>query len=163
MEITIRRTEPSDVDAFIEMFSKPRVIWGSLQVPYPSVENWRRRLEPQDGFYSLVACVEGKVVGTISLRTFPQNPRRKHAASLGIMVHDDWQGKGVGAALMQAAVDLADNWLNLTRIELEVFTDNAPALRLYKKFGFLIEGTLKQYAYRDAMYVDTYVMARIRT
>jgi hypothetical protein len=40
-------------------------------------------------------------------------------------VHDDWQGKGVGAALMEAALDLADNWLNLTQVELNVYTDNA--------------------------------------
>lgn len=45
---------------------------------------------------------------------------------------------------MEAAVDLADKWLNLTRFELEVYTDNASAIRLYKKFGFTIEGTLAQ-------------------
>jgi putative acetyltransferase len=56
-------------------------------------------------------------------------------------VRDDWQGKGVGTALMQEAVNLADKWLNLTRLELEVHTDNEPAIRLYKKFGFNIEGT----------------------
>jgi L-phenylalanine/L-methionine N-acetyltransferase len=43
---------------------------------------------------------------------------------------------------MQATVDLADKWLNLTRLELEVYTDNEPAIRLYKKFGFAVEGTL---------------------
>ena len=43
-------------------------------------------------------------------------------------VRDDWQGRGVGTALMEAALDLADNWLNLTRIELEVYTDNAAAI-----------------------------------
>ena len=54
-------------------------------------------------------------------------------------VRDDWQRKGVGTALMQAAVDLADKWLNLERLELEVYTDNVPAIRLYEKFGFTIE------------------------
>ena len=49
---------------------------------------------------------------------------------------------------MQAALDLADNWLNLTRLELEVYTDNEAAIQLYKKFGFTIEGTLAQYAFR---------------
>jgi putative acetyltransferase len=63
---------------------------------------------------------------------------------------------------MQAAIDLADNWINLTRLELEVYTDNEPAIRLYKKFGFTIEGTLLGFAYRDGQYVDTYMMARLR-
>jgi putative acetyltransferase len=43
-------------------------------------------------------------------------------------VRDDWQGKGVGTALMEAALDLADNWLNLTRIELTVYVDNAAGI-----------------------------------
>jgi putative acetyltransferase len=81
---------------------------------------------------------------------------------LGMAVRDDWQGKGVGTALMQAAIDLADKWLNLSRLELEVYTDNEPAVRLYQKFGFEIEGTAIQYAFRDGQYVDLYLMARLR-
>ena len=77
-------------------------------------------------------------------------------------VRDDWQGKGVGTALMQAAVDLADKWLNLTRFELEVYTDNAAAIQLYKKFGFTVEGTLAQFSFRDGQYIDSYLMARLR-
>ena len=61
-----------------------------------------------------------------------------------------------------AAVDLADNWLNYTRLELTVYTDNAAALALYRKFGFEIEGTLKAYAFRDGRFIDAYTMARLR-
>jgi putative acetyltransferase len=43
-----------------------------------------------------------------------------------------------------------------------VYTDNEPALRLYKKFGFVIEGTLVRFAYRAGQYVDVYVMARLK-
>ena len=63
---------------------------------------------------------------------------------------------------MQAAVDLADKWLNLSRLELEVYTDNEPAVRLYKKFGFSVEGTLRRYALRAGRFVDAYMMARLR-
>jgi putative acetyltransferase len=63
---------------------------------------------------------------------------------------------------MQAGIDLADNWLNLRRLELEVFVDNEPAIQLYKKFGFTIEGTLVEFAFRDGRYVDTFTMARLR-
>ena len=79
-----------------------------------------------------------------------------------MMVRDDWQGKGVGAAIMQAVIDLADKWLNLTRIELTVFTDNESAIALYRKFGFEIEGTLRKCAFCDGKFLDAYAMARVK-
>ena len=163
-EITIRHAEPGDAEAIAKINSGPRAIWGTFQLPYPSVEFWRNRLSNRpDGLYHLVACVEDEVVGTLGLHTFPANPRRRHAAGIGMSVRDDWQGKGVGTALMRAATNLADNWLGLTRLELEVYTDNAPALALYRKFGFEVEGTHRRYAFRDGEYVDAYMMARLKT
>jgi putative acetyltransferase len=85
-----------------------------------------------------------------------------HVGHLGMGVHDDFQDRGIGTALMEAAMDLADNWLNLKRLELHVYTDNARAIRLYEKFGFEIEGTHRALAFRDGEYVDAYSMARIR-
>jgi putative acetyltransferase len=163
MPITIRRAEPGDYESVYKIFSGPKVTRGTLQVPYPSAEVWRKRLaEPPEGLYLLVACIDQEVVGQIGVHTFPDRPRRRHVGQLGMAVRDDWQGKGVGTALMQAAIDLADKWLNLSRLELEVYTDNEPAVRLYQKFGFEIEGTAIQYAFRDGQYVDLYLMARLR-
>jgi putative acetyltransferase len=164
MTITIRRTEPNDYEAVQHILASPKVVWGTLQLPFPSVEQWRKRLaEPPEGLFSLVACVENnEVIGQLGLHTFPNRPRRRHVGQIGMAVRDDWQRKGVGTALMQAAIDLADKWLNLTRLELEVFVDNAPAIQLYEKCGFKIEGTLVDFAFRDGQYVDTYIMARLR-
>jgi L-phenylalanine/L-methionine N-acetyltransferase len=163
MTIIIRRAEPTDYQAVYKIFCGPRATWGTLQMPYPSAEVWRKKLaEPPEGLYSLVACVDDEVVGQSGLHTLPNQPRRRHVGQLGMAVRDDWQGKGVGTALMQALVDLADNWLNLLRLELEVYTDNEPAVRLYTKFGFKIEGTAVRHAFRDGRYVDSYLMARLR-
>ncbi|MBE0683254.1 MAG: GNAT family N-acetyltransferase [Anaerolineales bacterium] len=160
---TIRRAEPSDAEAMRQIFSSPNAIRGTLQLPYPSTENWRKRLaEPVDGSFNLLACAENEVVGQLGLFTFPNHPRRRHVGQIGMAVRDDWQGKGAGSALMQAAIDLADKWLNLSRLELEVYTDNEPAISLYKKFGFVTEGTLQRFAYRDGQFVDVYAMARLR-
>jgi putative acetyltransferase len=161
--IEIRRIEPDDYSALREICAQPKVVWGTLQVPFPSLEIWKQRLAAQrDNFYGLVACVDGKVVGSASLAASASSPRRRHAAEIGMSVHDAWQGRGIGSALLEAIVGLADGWLNLTRIELTVYTDNAAAIRLYERFGFAVEGTLRRYAFRDGEFVDAYVMARLR-
>ena len=163
INFTVRRAEPDDYKSMHQVWAGPKAIWGTLQLPFPSAELWRKRLaEPPEGTFNLVACAENEIIGQLGLYTFPNHPRRRHAGQIGMAVRDDWQGKGAGTALMQAAVDLADKWLNLTRLELDVYTDNESAIRLYKKFGFVIEGTLVNYAYRDGQFVDTYTMARLR-
>ncbi len=162
MEIIIRRATPDDAEEIARIFDTPRALRGTLQVPYTSVEFRRRRLsETDDTIHPLAAVVDGVVVGQLTLHTTTR-PRRKHAAGLGMAVRDDMQGRGVGTALMQACVDLADNWLNVHRLELEVFVDNEPAIRLYHKFGFVTEGRLVDYGFRDGEYVDVFVMGRLR-
>lgn len=162
MNIIIRRAEPDDYEALYKIYSCPRVIWGTLQLPFPSKEVWHKRLaENESGKFSLVALVEAELVGYLGLKTDPTRPRRRHAGGIGMAVHDDFRGRGVGTALLLAAVDLADNWLNLLRLELTVFTDNEPAVRLYKKCGFEIEGTLRRHSFRAGEYVDVFSMARL--
>ncbi len=159
----IRRAEPGDYEAASRIFSGPKAVWGTLQLPFPSADAWRKRLtEPPEGIFNLLACAGNEVAGQLGLHTFPSNPRRRHVGQIGMAVRDDWQGKGAGNALMQAVVELADKWLNLLRLELEVYTDNEPAIRLYQKHGFAIEGTLLRFAFRDGEYVDAFTMARLR-
>jgi putative acetyltransferase len=163
-KIEIRRSEPDDYRAIHEIHAQPNAIWGTLQVPFPSVEAWRKRLaEPPENQFGLLACVDGKAVGNLGLFVRDRSPRRRHVGDLGIAVHDEWQGRGIGAALMKAGVDLADRWLNLIRLELTVYTDNVRAIALYEKFGFEIEGTLRRFAFRDGTYIDAHSMARLRT
>ena len=163
MDIQIRRLEPGDYEAVQKLFTGSKAMQGTLQLPYPSIESWRKRLaEPTEGLYDLVACIGDELVGQLGLHIFHTISRRRHAGQVGMAVRDDWQGKGVGTALMQAAVDIADNWLNLRRLELQVYIDNEPAVHLYQKFGFEIEGTLADFAFRDGQYVDAYMMARVR-
>ena len=163
IDIRIRRSEPDDYRAIQAVYSQPNVIRGTLQTPFPSLESWKKKLaEPPEGLTALVAEVDSEVVGTLVLAVLPRSPRRRHVGMLAIAVHDAWQGRGIGTALLGAAVDLADRWLNLTRLELTVYTDNEPAIRLYEKFGFKVEGTLSNYAFRDGEYSDVLALARVR-
>jgi len=64
--------------------------------------------------------------------------------------------------LMLEAINQADNWLNLVRLELEVHADNLAAISLYKHVGFEIEGTKKLSAFKSGKYLDVHMMSRIR-
>jgi putative acetyltransferase len=77
-------------------------------------------------------------------------------------VHPDFWGQGIGSRLMEAALDLADNWLDLKRVELDVNTDNPGGFQLYEKFDFAIEGVKRYHTYGDSRWGDSYFMARIR-
>ena len=162
MNLVIRHSEPSDAEALHRVFTSPRAVWGTLQLPYSSVEVYRKRIaERPEGMYQLVALADGELAGAAGLHTVA-NMRLRHTASIGMAVRDDWQGKGVGSALMREILSLADNWLNLKRVELEVYTDNPAAIALYTKFGFEHEGTKRAFAFRDGQYVDAHMMARVR-
>jgi len=161
-EMRIRAREERDLAAITALFACPGVIWGTLQLPFRSEDERREQFEHrQPGTHLLVAEVDGRVVGQLGLQA-QQHPRRRHCGGIGMAVHDDFIGRGVGSALLAAALDLADRWLALRRIELDVYIDNPAAIALYEKFGFALEGTLHDFAFRDGTYVDAYLMARVR-
>lgn len=160
-KIEVRAAELSDVEALTRIYASRNAYAQTLQLPLQSTEVWRKRLATNDDTHiTLVATVAGEVVGNLGLTRFTR-PRRAHAGELGMGVRDDRQGKGVGSALLTAALDLADNWLGLRRIELTVHADNEPAIALYRKFGFELEGTHRAYAIRNGAYVDSLSMARL--
>jgi len=161
IKIAVRAAEIADFEALARLYADRNAYSQTLQLPFPSPELWRKRLaEQSDNHHTLVATVAGEVVGNLGLTRLTR-ARRAHVGELGMGVRDRWQGKGVGSALMRAALDLADNWLGLRRLELMVHVDNERAIALYRKFGFEIEGTHRAYSIRDGRYVDSLSMARI--
>ena len=164
MSILVRRAGLQDAAAFARIMGDPAVFPGLMQMPYTNEDIWRARLTeltaPGKADLMLVAERDGAVVGTAGLHPAGASVRRRHALMLGMSVASDAQGQGVGSALMAALCDYADNWVASLRLELNVYTDNTPALALYRKFGFEIEGTHRGYAMRDGQYVDSYSMAR---
>jgi len=164
MTINVRRTQLKDAAAMARIHGDPGVYPGLMQLPFTSEDLWQHRLGEMlaPGKQDVMLCAEldGEVVGAAGLHPAHASLRRRHAWVLGIAVLPHAQGRGVGSALMQALCDYADRWAAALRLELNVYTDNAAAIALYRKFGFVIEGTYKGYAMRDGRYVDTHAMAR---
>ncbi len=104
-----------------------------------------------------VAVADGKVVGwcDVALRA---RPTQQHSGILGMGVISEYRGKGIGRALMQAALAAART-RGIRRIELTVRVDNEPAKRLYESFGFVTEGLCKRHLCLDGQFIDSWLMA----
>ena len=160
--ISLERFNESHLEGVAALYNETAVTRQVLQMPYQSVEVWRSRIEAgNERALKLVALHQGAVIGHLGLEQYSR-VRRSHAGSFGMGVASAWQGKGVGSRLLSAALDIADNWMNLQRVELSVYADNEAAIGLYRKFGFETEGLFRDYAVRDGVLVDTLSMARLR-
>ena len=165
MDLLIRRARLTDAAAMARHMSDPAVFGGLLQMPYPSEEAWAKRLAEglaaTNADVLLVAERDGELIGAAGLHGVSGHVRRRHAMSLGLHVAPQAQRQGVGSALMAALCDYADRWAGVLRLELLVYADNETAIRLYRKFGFELEGRLRAHALRDGVYVDSLAMARL--
>lgn len=159
--LVLRAVRIEDAEGLNDLSNLPGSMSGTLGLPFKSLATTRRQIEsaPDDNMH-IAALLDGRIVGTAGLERFHR--RRRHVANLGMAVHDDFTGRGIGTALLAALVDAADNWLQIRRLELHVYVDNAPAIALYRKFGFEVEGTHRDYAFRNGCYVDVLAMARVR-
>lgn len=155
----VKIEDAADINRMRTMDGVRENILGMPSERISDAEEFIRTLTSSD--HMLVAELNNSVVGCAGL-SVSSKPRMCHMGGVGIMVHTDYQKQGIGKALMTAILDIADNWLNLKRVELCVFIENVAAIALYRKLGFVVEGTKKYAAIRNGMYADEYIMARYR-
>lgn len=165
MNFIIRPIRNADAPQLNAIRRQAGVLPNTLGIPSERLERSERfvtNVSDWDHMFVAVSAEDDNLVlGVAGLHIAP-NPRLRHSGSIGLSVHEDYQGKGIGKALMAAIVDLADNWLMLKRTELGVLAGNDRALSLYKQFGFEVEGVKKASAIRRGEYVDETIMGRIR-
>jgi len=102
---------------------------------------------------SMVAVAGGRIIGGIHLEV-----SRHGFAEIGMNVERDWRGRGVGTALMRAAIDWARSQ-GLHKLCLEVYPHNAAGVALYAKCGFVEEGRrIHQYRRANGELWDSIVM-----
>lgn len=164
----IRAVEPGDAAGLTALLGDEAVYPNLLQTPYTPVSVRQERLAKHDMVnLSIVAVVPDaqsggeRLIASAGLYQATPLLRRSHVRGLGISIVPDWQGKGVGDALMREMLNWADNWANVLRIELEVFPDNHRAIALYEKFGFEKEGQKRCDSFRNGEFANSIFMARL--
>ena len=163
MSFDVRRARPGDAAALVELAeavaSEPEG-WLVTEGAWRSVGEERRYLRtighhPHAAVF--VAEEDGRVIARLSLARDP-HPASSHVADVGLMVAVSHRRRGIGRALLEAAVEWARG-AGVRKLELHVFPYNEPALALYEAFGFLREGVRKSHYRRGGRDLDAVLMA----
>jgi len=160
VSIEIRKLEDKDIssfyDALCNVASEGIYLLTTTPPAYEKIESFvRNNIENNNAQY--VAVLENKIVGWADIVPSERNTMN-HVGQLGMGVLADFRGVGIGSRLLEKTI--AHAWSRkLTRLELEVFSDNKIAIKLYEKYSFQVEGVKKCARLFENRYQDITLMA----
>ncbi|MFI1162977.1 GNAT family N-acetyltransferase [Streptomyces sp. NPDC020801] len=155
----IRRATLDDEDGLGRL---DRATWSPLHAVTPPPRQpyepfFTRRSGPRE---HLVAELGGRLVGYIRLGLATELASNAHVRQIrGLAVAEEARGRGVGRALLRAAVEEARRQ-GARRVSLRVLGHNTPARELYASEGFVVEGVQPGEFHLDGAYVDDVLMGR---
>jgi putative acetyltransferase len=162
--LLVRGLRGDDWESLYTLLSLTEVVRHSLELPFTAEDTFRDRFSSPPANTRILIVETSlpsgrkQIVGTAWLRVMSR--RRRHTGELSLLMHPDYAEAEV--RLLEAALDLADNWLGLRRLEVVVYADAAAQIALYERLGFQIEATMRRYAFRDGGYNDACLLARVR-
>ncbi len=159
----LRLRDPHDDADLVALFNEDRFQRFATHLPpFAGVEEMRGWLACLGADKCEIVCeCEGQLAGFAGLYLLTE--RQSHIGWFFLGVREKFQRRGFGAALLQRLLEIADLLAGLQRVQLTVFADNEPAIRLYRRFGFEIEGLHPDFIRREDGPVDAYTMARLTT
>lgn len=106
----------------------------------------------------ICAYIDGEHAGSASIAPFMRFDKCRHRAEFGMSIKEKFWHLGVGAALVTACIEAARQ-TGYEQIELEVVSDNARAIALYERLGFVTYGKCRNgFKFRDGSYIDELLM-----
>lgn len=162
MEIKLREIRDADIWELHKWINDPEIIrYTNTYRPISEMEQkeWFYNTEyfRHNHVFGIELIDDGKLIGTCGLYDFDTISRK---AELRMKIcEQDQRGKGAGKESLKQLLAFGFNDLNLNKIWLRVQIDNIPAVKLYEKNGFKIEGTLRRDMYIKGQYKDLYVMS----
>jgi L-phenylalanine/L-methionine N-acetyltransferase len=152
-QFAVRPASADDAKALAELFAAVAQERDGIATEPPVDVDERAALFARSFADSVVAVADGQVIGMLHVEV-----TRHGFGEISMLVDRGRRGRGVGSALMQAAIGLARE-RRLHKLCLEVFAHNAAGIALYRKCGFVEEGRRAgQYRRASGELWDTIVM-----
>lgn len=121
---------------------------------------WVESMNASENAAVLVCEVDGKIAGNCDISRHTQLKAR-HRANIGIALTKEFWGLGIGTAMFNELIRIAENWDGLLQLELEFIEGNARARALYEKMGFRIVGVRPDaFRMKDGALRNEYIMMR---
>ncbi|NLE45826.1 MAG: GNAT family N-acetyltransferase [Chloroflexi bacterium] len=163
-KVRLRPVERDDLPRFVRWFADPEVRRYLLVFQPFSLaqeERWYERMvdsvERQETVLFAIDALDGVHIGNIGLHNINWKDR---STELGIVIGEkSYWDQGLGTDAISTLLHLAFDEMNLHRVFLRVDADNARGIRCYEKCGFRLEGTLRDATFKEARYVDQYMMS----
>jgi RimJ/RimL family protein N-acetyltransferase len=162
MDVVIAPIAPEHIEGFhraLDLVARERKYLTLLEAP-PLSRTREFVLDLiKNGDLQFLALADGEVVGWCDVRRH-FFAAHAHRGTLGMGIVPAYRGRGLGLRLIQAILDEAHR-AGFVRIELDVHADNARAIALYEKVGFVREGIARDAVFVDGKYRDAVTMALV--
>jgi UDP-4-amino-4,6-dideoxy-N-acetyl-beta-L-altrosamine N-acetyltransferase len=163
-KVRLRRVEREDIPTFVRWFNDPEVrefLMMDRPLSTAEEERWfEGQLEDQNSELFAIETADGVHIGNIGLHNVNWQHRR---AELGIVIGEkECWGQGYGSDAVRTALRFAFETMNLHRVSLRVYEDNARGIRTYEKCGFQHEGRAREAIFRQGRYYDELRMGVLR-
>jgi RimJ/RimL family protein N-acetyltransferase len=154
-EFILRPARVGDARAMAQLMAAVAEEGDGIATEPPVDVEQRAVLFARSAAESVVAVASGQIIGMLHVEV-----SRHGFGELGMLVDGGWRRRGVGSALVQAAIDWA-RAQGLHKLCLEVFAHNTAAIALYRKSGFVEEGRrARQYRRASGELWDSIMMGR---
>ena len=130
---------------------------GEFELTEAEEVEFLRKARESDNQLFLLGLVDDEIVGNVSFVP-GHRPRLRHCGELGVSVRREYWGLGIGSALLDSLVEWARASEIVKKINLHVRTDNPRAIELYKRKGFVNEGTIRKGVFFDDTFYDYHNM-----
>ena len=152
-QFEVRPAQAGDARAMAELFAAVAEEHTGIATEPPVDISERAALFARSAGESIVAVADRQIIGMLHIEV-----SRHGFGELGMLVDPRWRGRGVGSALLAAAIGWARGQ-ELHKLCLEVFAHNTAAVALYRKCGFIEEGRrVRQYRRASGELWDSIVM-----
>lgn len=158
--VLLRQRTRKDAEGLYNLFSslsEDAKRWTMAPITRQRIERW---LSQEEQVIAIVAVSDEKIIGQSVVFMYGHH-RYKNCAELGIQVHQDFQGVGLGTVMTERCIRLAEE-AGIHRLSLEVVAENHVAIHLYQKLGFQEEGRKREAFFGDdGNYHDMVMMGQI--